>query len=85
MSKYLIWDDRGSRDIVLWWRTGGAGYTSNLSEAGEFSEEEARRITGNRKTDKAVPCEVALNCSVIHVSADSLRGVYVEAFPKVKT
>jgi hypothetical protein len=77
-TKYFIWDDRScegrSRDVVLWWRADGAGYTTHLNEAGEFSLEEATRITRNRKTDKAVPCEIALDCSVIIVEVDRLRG-----------
>ena len=76
--EYFIWDDRPcggrSQDVVLWWRPKGAGYTTHLSEAGKFSREEATRITRNRKTDKAVPCEIALECAVTIVETDRLRG-----------
>ena len=72
-GEFFIQDSRSSNDIVLWWKGDGHGYTTNLSEAGKFSEEEARRIERNRSTDKAVPCEVALDCSFIVVSKDRLR------------
>lgn len=36
----------------LFWRAGGVGYTSNVAEAGLFSESFARRMTGPSYRDR---------------------------------
>jgi hypothetical protein len=72
--KYYIQDTRTyCGDSVLWWREGGAGYTIDLDEAGEFDEERARSIQRNRSTDRPIPVEIARAAASAHVTAGSLR------------
>lgn len=40
-EKYVIWSHEHRR----WWRPNRQGYTSNLSEAGRYTKEEATEIT----------------------------------------
>lgn len=42
-------------DTALWWRPNGAGYTSNVDEAGRFDEAKARGIEKIRGEEKAWP------------------------------
>jgi len=58
-------------NCALWWCPNGAGYTTQLEEAGLFSEADAK---SHRETDVAVPEEMAKACSVTHVRVDRLRG-----------
>jgi hypothetical protein len=53
--------NRTAAEHVLWWRAGGAGYTTDLHDAGIFSEEEAQRIAGEhgRPEDRAIPVTLA--------------------------
>ena len=37
---------------MLWWRAGGAGYTTNLEEAGVFTQDQAFRQHRVRDTDR---------------------------------
>jgi hypothetical protein len=46
------------RDVVLWWRENGAGYTVDIEDAGLYDREEAARIDGGRETDCAWPKDV---------------------------
>lgn len=62
---------------VLWWCPGGAGYTPELDEAGEFSEEDARKRDGHHGI-KAIPVEVARACSSTHVRGERLRDAMVK-------
>jgi len=49
-------------NAVLWWANGGAGYTTEIAKAGCYTEEDARRITGQRSEDHAWPCDYIHNC-----------------------
>jgi hypothetical protein len=67
---YLIQDTRQFvGNCVLWWCPKGAGYTTEFTEAGRFTEEEIR---GNRDTDVAIPIEAATAACVTHVRAETL-------------
>jgi hypothetical protein len=37
---------------IMWWRQGGAGYTSNIDEAGVFTHDQAYGQHRSRETDK---------------------------------
>lgn len=54
--KYYIQDARSyvGNDMLFWTQSKG-GYTTDLDKAGLFSEEEAREICSDRKTDIAWP------------------------------
>ena len=38
-------------NFVLWWRSGGRGYTTDIREAEVWSEDDARKQHGCRDTD----------------------------------
>ncbi len=65
---------------VVWWGPESAGYTSDLNEAGEYTEEEARDIGRNCNT-AAIPVEVVRACSSMHVCDERLR----DAMKKLET
>jgi hypothetical protein len=71
--RYYIRDTRSVvGNCALWWRPDGAGYTTQLEEAGTWGEAEARRMELARETDRAVPVEVARAASVTHVRVERL-------------
>jgi hypothetical protein len=73
---YFIQDTRQYvGNSVLWWRVDGHGYTCELSEAWEVSEEEARRIERTRGTDKAWPAHVVRAAASTHVDMQKLRRI----------
>ena len=43
---YLIFSQKrtGPDGIIAWWRNGGAGYTTDMNEAGRFSQDKAKEI-----------------------------------------
>jgi hypothetical protein len=59
----------------LFWRAGGGGYSASVAEAGLFSEEFARRMTGPSYRDR---CEEARHLK-------SFRYVLTEAQSRVDT
>lgn len=38
-------------NVCLWWRHDSAGYTDDLSQAGQYDKADADQIHANRKTD----------------------------------
>lgn len=49
---FYVQDSRGCvGNDVLWWRAGGKGYTTDLSEAGLYPKAEAQSMHNNRTTD----------------------------------
>src|SRR6185369_5534985 len=63
-------------DFILWWRPDRKGYTTNLDEAGAYTEEAARAIERLRGTDRAWP--------VSAVQAGVTRAVDVEKLRKAR-
>lgn len=66
-------------NCALWWRPNGQGYTTDLNEAGLYSEAHAR---AHRETDVAVPEEMARACSQVHVRVEQLREMLDQAGEK---
>ncbi len=68
---FYILDSRSCvGNCALWWRPKGAGYTTQLEEAGLYTEKEAK---SHRGTDVAIPESMAKACSVTHVRVERLR------------
>lgn len=58
MSKFYLQDSRGYvGNDVLWWAKNGAGYTTDLSKAQMYSQEDAQRQHNCRETDIPWPKE----------------------------
>lgn len=56
-DQYYIQDTRQFvGNCIIFWTANKGGYTTKLAEAGKYSKEEAERITANRSSDKAWPC-----------------------------
>lgn len=87
VSCYYIQDTRAQRgDCALFERAGRLGYTTNLSEAGLFSESEANAIVSGgqrRRWSK----EELWAASVVHVSRERLDRIHREGgvFPEPKS
>jgi hypothetical protein len=60
VSEYLIlFRARNSNGDAIWWRPGRAGYTSNIEQAGRYSQEDAESIAQIRGDDFPVPvCDI---------------------------
>lgn len=53
MSKFYVQDKRDYvGNCILWWRENGAGYTTNIEDAGVFTED---TLPKNRETDVPWP------------------------------
>lgn len=63
---------------ALWWRPNRAGYTTNLDDAGQYTEADTK---GLRPTDIAVPVDIATRLAHRSVWADQLAA---EGFKKPK-
>lgn len=60
-GKFFIFHDCGPvRNFVLWWKPESNGYTTNLMDAGLYSEADARGIERGRKEDVAIPAHEVL-------------------------
>jgi len=68
-------------NCALFWCPDGAGYTTQLEEAGLYSEADAR---SHRETDLAVAASVARAFAVTHVRVDRLRDQGGIVWPVVK-
>ena len=75
---FYIQDNRSCvGNEALWWCEKGAGYTTDLSKAGRFSEPAAYNICANRETDVAWPCA--------EIEALAYRAVYVGDLRRART
>ena len=71
MREYVIWSWRHSQ----WWKPDHAGYTSHLSEAGRYTEQEAGAIhtgSGLPGCNTAIQEQTAKNCLDL-ASADDVE------------
>lgn len=72
---FYILDTRGSQDTALWWKPQGAGYTTNLDEAGVYTEEQIAQRSLPR-SQVAVPIQAAIQVSNRAVAARHLGDFY---------
>lgn len=76
MADYLILDTRPNDlfpGLCVWWKPERCGYTSFLSDAGRYTEREAKAQGRRRSTDVAVPFALAEELSRPVVDACLLR------------
>lgn len=75
MTKYFYIQDTRQYvgNCVLWWCPNSGGYTTQIDEAGLYTEEEANKICSNRNTDIAWPQDVVEKSIVKHVRIERLR------------
>lgn len=72
--KYFIQDTRQVvGNCAVWWRYGGAGYTADLREAGQFSYAQAKEICDSRKSDAMRPVQAVKPLAALHVDVERLR------------
>lgn len=82
MSKmYYIQDTRNFvGNSVLWWRANRAGYTTELDEAGEYTEAEARETeAASGGVHRAIPRDIARAAASTQVRGDRLTRAMVAA------
>ena len=73
--KYYLLDARNPiGNCALFWRPEGAGYTTNLNEAGLYDKGHS-----SRETDIEIPENIAKECAIIHVELDTLHGAMAKA------
>lgn len=77
---YFIQCTEGSvGNEAIWWRPDGAGYTTNLAEAGKYSEARARAQERVRGIDKAWPVDEVMRLAHPTVRATKLLDAPVTA------
>jgi len=71
--KYYIRTRGYSGDCLLWWKRGGCGYTTDLRNAAQLSEEDARRIISNRpEEDSMYPVDEVDAVAELHVCSERI-------------
>lgn len=73
--KYLIQCIGACGNEALWWRPEGAGYTTNVDEAGRFTEERAKAQEKVRDLDRAWPEDTILAVSHRSVNVGKLLAL----------
>ena len=69
LDEWLIQDTRQIvGNCILWWGPDGSGYTTELKEAGRFTEAFAK---GQRESDRAIPLPIAKKFASTHVRGDT--------------
>jgi len=60
-GQFLVLCRCRSNGVALWWRSDGAGYTEDVTEAGRYTAEEARKIVaGSGRGEEMWPEKVVL-------------------------
>jgi hypothetical protein len=65
-------------NAINWWRPEGKGYTTNIKEAGKFSEAQAKQQANTRVDDVAWPCDYIDNNEQAHkviIDAQFIRRI----------
>jgi hypothetical protein len=60
-KQYYIRKEGYVGDAWIWWRANSHGYTTNMDQAGIYSEEDARRICSNSTESSAYEVEKIKN------------------------
>lgn len=84
MSQQLYYirnlEREGSSNLAVWWKPNRHGYTTDLSEAGYYSKEQAEEITKAanivKVEDIMVPVEEARALASLSVPKDNLQFGY---------
>lgn len=85
---YYIQDTRQYvGNAILWWGIDGGGYTCDITKAGKYTYEQAKRIC-ERKTDRAWACSYIDKNAKAHVIIIDMQFVdsneYSKRFPETK-
>lgn len=76
---YYIQDTRQVvGNCALWWKSKRCGYTTDIDEAGLYSQEEAFSIAAGRDTDKPWPKSIIEKHIVRHVRVECLHRMALE-------
>lgn len=62
MSKEYYIQNGYVGNAVSWWGINSQGYTTDITKAGRYTEEEMKRIVNTRPEDVAWPCDYIDNC-----------------------
>jgi hypothetical protein len=73
--------EEGHGETILWWRPRGAGYTTRLDEAGQYTAEEAR-AAAHERSNVALPCAEVDALAVRVVASHHLETLRTHA-PRV--
>lgn len=85
MKYYYIRHDNFVGNALVWWRPNHKGYTTDIREAGKYSEEIARSIANNRESDTAYEVEKIekmLKYQRLIIHADILNEIQNTEFEK---
>ena len=75
-KRFYIQDSRNYvGNSMVWWRRGNVGYTTNIDEAGIYSEEEAIQMHQNRESDMMWPVEFINTIIERHVDVQNCNRV----------
>lgn len=73
MKFFIEFTGPHSHENALWWRPERRGYTTNLDEAGQYDESDARGIEGIRGQERAWPVDEVLAIAHRSASLSKLR------------
>jgi len=72
-KKYYIQNKGYVGNCLIWWRLGGSGYTTNIREAQQYTEEEALRLCKVRPDEDFMwLVEIVEEAATLHVDSQNL-------------